>query len=91
MCKRDYSWNPSTCICENSRYLKSFVDGLVIVCKEIINVTDSVSTNVTNTISTNVASAVSINSDDKIVNGLSYFALVFIGDHISFYNLNCLL
>ena len=56
-----------------------------------MNVIDSVSTNMTNTISTNVASAVSINSDDKIVNGLLYFALVFIGDHISFYNLNYLL
>ena len=20
-CKEDYSWNPSTCICENSKYL----------------------------------------------------------------------
>ena len=24
--KRDYSWNPSTCICENSKYLKSIDD-----------------------------------------------------------------
>ena len=22
-CKKDYSWNPSTCICKNSKYLKS--------------------------------------------------------------------
>ena len=22
-CKKDYSWNPSTCICDNSKYLKS--------------------------------------------------------------------
>ena len=21
-CKKDYGWNPSTCICENSKYLK---------------------------------------------------------------------
>ena len=25
-CKKNYSWNPSTCICENSRYLKSITD-----------------------------------------------------------------
>ena len=24
-CEKDYSWNPSTCICENSKYLKSFL------------------------------------------------------------------
>ena len=22
-CKKEYSWNPSTCICENGKYLKS--------------------------------------------------------------------
>ena len=22
-CEKDYIWNPSTCICENSKYLKS--------------------------------------------------------------------
>ena len=25
-CKKDYSRNPSTCICENSKYLKSIAD-----------------------------------------------------------------
>ena len=45
--KKDYSWNPSTCICENSKYLESIADDSVIVYDEIINVTDSVSTNVT--------------------------------------------
>ena len=25
-CKKDYSWNPSTGICENSKYLKSIAD-----------------------------------------------------------------
>ena len=24
--KKDYSWNPSTCICENAKYLKSCAD-----------------------------------------------------------------
>ena len=46
---------------------KSIVDDSVILCHEIINVTDNVSKNVTNTISTNVMSSVSINSDDEKV------------------------
>ena len=25
-CKKDYSWNPDTCICENSTSLKSVID-----------------------------------------------------------------
>ena len=34
--KRDYSWNPSARICENSKYLKSIADTSVIECDEII-------------------------------------------------------
>ena len=41
MQKKNYGWNSSTCICENSRYLKSIVDDSVVVCNEIINVGDS--------------------------------------------------
>ena len=41
---------PSTCICENSKYLNSIADTSVIECDEIIN-----------TIATNVASTASIN------------------------------
>ena len=57
-CKKDYSWNPSTCICENSRYLKSTVEDSVIVCGEIINISSSVSTALKNTIPTNVTNTV---------------------------------
>ena len=39
------SVNPSTCICDNSKYLKSITDTAVIECGEIITVTDIVSTN----------------------------------------------
>ena len=53
-CKKDLSRNPSTHICENSKYLKGIADESVIVCNKIVNVTDSVLTNVTNTIPTNV-------------------------------------
>ena len=61
VCKKDYSWNPSTCICQDSKHLKRIVDYSYskIACDEIIYVTDIVSTNVTST--------VSINSDDKKV------------------------
>ena len=62
--KKDYSWNPSTCICEHSKYLKGTVDNLQL-CDEIINVRDAVSTQVKNTISTNVTSTASINSHNK--------------------------
>ena len=50
MCKKDYSWNPSNYICENTRHLKCIVDDSVIMCDEVKNFTDSVSTNMTNSI-----------------------------------------
>ena len=56
-CNKNYSWNPSKCICVNGKYLKSVVDELVIKCSEIINITSNIPTNVTST--------VSIISDDK--------------------------
>ena len=43
-CKKDYSWNPSTCICENSKYLKSVADTSVTDCDEIIIFMNNVST-----------------------------------------------
>ena len=67
MCKKDYSWNPSTCTCDVSRYIKSFVDDSVFVSNNIINVAGTVSTNVTNTVPTNVTRTVSISSDNKNV------------------------
>ena len=50
--KKDYGWNPSRFICENSKYLKSIADSSVIVCDEIIDVMDIVSTKLANTIAT---------------------------------------
>ena len=41
-CKKYYSWNPSTCICENDKYLKRLVDDSKIMCDEIIYVIDIV-------------------------------------------------
>ena len=60
-CKKDYSWNSSTCICKNSKYLKSIADTSVIECNEIITIMDIISTKMTNIIATNVTSTASIN------------------------------
>ena len=61
--KKNYSWNPSTCISENDKYLKSITDTSVIMCDEIVSVMDVVSTKITKTISTNP----SINCHNKKV------------------------
>ena len=52
--KKDYSLNPSTCICENSKYLKSVFDTSVTKCDKIVFVTINLSTKKTNAITTNV-------------------------------------
>ena len=52
--QKDYSSNPSTCICENSKYLKSIADTSVIEFDEIISVMDILSTKMTNTVAGNV-------------------------------------
>ena len=66
-CKKDYSWNLSTYICENGKYLKSIVDDSNIVCDEIIYVIDIVSTNMANTIAKNAASTPLMNCHNKKV------------------------
>ena len=50
--KKDYSWSPSTCIFNNSKYRKCIADTSVISCDENISVMDIVSTKMTNTIAT---------------------------------------
>lgn len=65
-CTKDYIWNPSTYVCENSKYLKSAIDESAIAWDEILNATGSVQTNMTNvanTIPIDVTSSVSINCD----------------------------
>ena len=39
-CTKDDSWNPSACICEDSKYLKSIVNNSVIVCDEVTSITN---------------------------------------------------
>ena len=67
--KKNYSWNPSTCICEISKYLKSIADNSVTESDEIVIVMDTVSTTTTtkNTVATNVTSTASINCHSKKV------------------------
>ena len=66
-CKKDYSWNPSTFICEKSKYLKRIADTSVIECDEIIFVMDIVSTKRTNTMATNVTGTASLSCHSKKV------------------------
>ena len=49
-CKKDYSWNPSKRLFDNSKYLKSIADTSVIECDEIISAMDILSTKMRNTI-----------------------------------------
>ena len=56
--KKDYSWNPNTCISVNSKYLKSITDTSVTECNEIIIAMDNILTK--RTIATNVKSTASI-------------------------------
>ena len=60
-CKQDYSWNPSTCICGNDKYLKSIADFSVVTCDETISVILYQQT----LILTNVTSTASINCHSK--------------------------
>ena len=64
---KGYNWKSSTCICDDSKYFKSIVDGSVIVCGEIMSVTNNVSRFVTNTVLPNVVNTASINSVNKKV------------------------
>ena len=60
MCEKDYNWNPSTCICKNSKYLKSAGDNSVTKCDEILNVMDNTARK-----NTNVTKSASINCHRK--------------------------
>ena len=54
MCKKVYNCNPSTCICENGKYLKSITYISVIVWDEIMSATHSASTILKNAIPINM-------------------------------------
>ena len=54
-CKKNFSWKPSTCICENGKCLKSIGDTSVIECDEITSIMDIASTKMTNTVAKNVS------------------------------------
>ena len=74
---KDYRWNLSTSICNNSKYLKSIIDISVTTCGEIITVINIVSTKMTNAIAANDTSTTSINCNIKKLRRLLYFAYGF--------------
>ena len=39
--KKDYIWNPSTCICENEKYSARIMENPVILCDEIIDTAET--------------------------------------------------
>ena len=45
ICEKDYIWNPSTCICENGKYLASIMDDSVITFDKAIEETVPISFN----------------------------------------------
>ena len=65
--QKNYSWNPTTCICDNSKYLKGISDTSVTECDEIIIVMTlyqqkkAIATKKINAIATNVTSTASRN------------------------------
>ena len=68
MYKKDYTWNPAPCSCENGKYLGSIISDSVIMCDGNIH---AVSRNLMSIMSTNVASANAI-SDHITVSNCSY-------------------
>ena len=85
MCEKYYIWNPSTCICENSRYLKSIVDDSVILCHiYCIDKHDKYYISKCQCIVSDVLCQKILIIKNKIWNGLLYFAYVFISSHITF-------
>ena len=45
ICEKNYIWHPTTCSCENGKYLANIIDDSVITCDEIIEDTKSIPTN----------------------------------------------
>ena len=44
MCEKDYTWNPSTCTCENGKYSGSIISDSIITLDEIIEATKTIPT-----------------------------------------------
>ena len=45
ICEKEYAWIPSTCICENVKYLAGIMDDLAIICDEVIEADAKLSLN----------------------------------------------
>ena len=82
-CKENYSWNRSTCIFENSKYLKSIADTSVTKCHKIVIVMNDLLPKKANTRAKNATNTASINCHSKEVSKrLLYFTYSFISDHV---------
>ena len=60
-CEKDYSLNPSICMCENNKYFKSVANTSVTKSDKIVIFMNNLSTKKTNTISTYVTTTTLIN------------------------------
>ena len=85
--QRDYSSDPITCICENSKYLKNIPDTSVTECDEVVigrnivstKLINTIATKKTNTIATNVTSTASLNCYCKKVRDCYILHIVLLG------------
>ena len=78
-CEKYYSLNPSTCFCENSKYLKSVADTSVTKCDKIVIAMKNLSTKKTSIITTNATATALVKYHSKKVK--VYFAYSFIINH----------
>ena len=81
-------WNPSTCIWDNSKYLKRIADDSKNLCNEIIHTMNIVSTYVANTMLTNTKNTAPKNPHNKkskSSNGL-YLVRDFVSNYSTIHN-----
>ena len=44
VCKKYYVWNPTTCNCDNGKYLASIMDDSTIICDEVMKTYEEIKT-----------------------------------------------
>ena len=81
--QKGYSWNPSTCVCENGKYLKSITDSSVVVRDKIINAAGSISKSLTNTIPANVTNSISTNVANTVPKNVTNTVPAFVTSTVS--------
>ena len=88
VCERNCTWDPSTCICENGKYLGIIIGDSEIICDELREVAKSIPTK------TVLKKTNPINFNKKKRNlynrKILYFTRFFINYHITIVNCSCL-